>query len=66
MNSRWVKSESILNGNDVNSNNKHDLMASLPKPGGPLKPRAGCGEKKNTSTDGSVRRASQHTQAKRQ
>ena len=40
MNSRWVKSESILNGNDVNnSNNNHDLMASLPKPGGPLKPR---------------------------
>jgi division protein CdvB (Snf7/Vps24/ESCRT-III family) len=39
MNSRWVKSESILNGNDVNSNNNQDLMASLPKPGGPLKPR---------------------------
>jgi division protein CdvB (Snf7/Vps24/ESCRT-III family) len=39
MNSRWVKSESILNGNDVNSNNNHDQMASLPRPGGPLKPR---------------------------
>ena len=39
MNSRWVKSESILNGNDVNSNNNQDQMASLPKPGGPLKPR---------------------------
>jgi division protein CdvB (Snf7/Vps24/ESCRT-III family) len=30
MNSRWVKSESILDDND---------KASLPKPGGPLKPR---------------------------
>ncbi|MGH9955030.1 MAG: Snf7 family protein [Nitrososphaeraceae archaeon] len=39
MNSRWVKSESILNGNDVNSNNNQDQMGSLPKPGGPLKPR---------------------------
>jgi division protein CdvB (Snf7/Vps24/ESCRT-III family) len=39
MNSRWVKSESILNGNDVNCNNNHNQMVSLPKPGGPLKPR---------------------------
>jgi division protein CdvB (Snf7/Vps24/ESCRT-III family) len=46
MNSRWVKSESILNGNDVNSNNNHDLMASLPKPGGPLKPRLDAVRKK--------------------
>ena len=46
MNSRWVKSESILNGNDVNSNNNHDLMVSLPKPGGPLKPRLDAVRKK--------------------
>jgi division protein CdvB (Snf7/Vps24/ESCRT-III family) len=46
MNSRWVKSESILNGNDVNSNNNHDLMASLHKPGGPLKPRLDAVRKK--------------------
>lgn len=46
MNSRWVKSESILNGNDVNSNNNHDLMGSLPKPGGPLKPRLDAVRKK--------------------
>ncbi|MDW0141391.1 MAG: hypothetical protein QOK66_07565 [Nitrososphaeraceae archaeon] len=45
MNSRWVKSESILDGNDVNSNNHH-LMASLPKPGGPLKPRLDAVKKK--------------------
>jgi len=46
MNSRWVKSESILDGNDVNSNNYHHLMASLPKPGGPLKPRLDAVRKK--------------------
>ncbi|MCY1154622.1 MAG: hypothetical protein MOP50_1102 [Nitrososphaera sp.] len=46
MNSRWVKSESILDGNDVNSNNNHHLMASLPKPGGPLKPRLDAVRKK--------------------
>lgn len=46
MNSRWVKSESILNGNDGNSNNNHDQMASLPKPGGPLKPRLDAVRKK--------------------
>jgi division protein CdvB (Snf7/Vps24/ESCRT-III family) len=46
MNSRWVKSESILNGNDVSSNNNHDLIASLPKPGGPLKPRLDAVRKK--------------------
>jgi division protein CdvB (Snf7/Vps24/ESCRT-III family) len=46
MNSRWVKSESILNGNEVNSNNNHDLIASLPKPGGPLKPRLDAVRKK--------------------
>jgi len=46
MNSRWVKSESILNGNEVNRNNNHDLIASLPKPGGPLKPRLDAVRKK--------------------
>ncbi len=46
MNSRWVKSESILNGNDSNNNNNHDQMASLPKPGGPLKPRLDAVRKK--------------------
>lgn len=38
MNSRWVKSESILN------NNNDDV--SLPKPGGPLKPRLDAVQKK--------------------
>ncbi|MCI0559546.1 MAG: hypothetical protein MN733_13715 [Nitrososphaera sp.] len=37
MNSRWVKSESILNDND---------RLSSPKPGGPLKPRLDAVEKK--------------------
>jgi division protein CdvB (Snf7/Vps24/ESCRT-III family) len=45
MNSRWVKSESILNSNDSNSNN-NDQTASLPKPGGPLKPRLDAVKKK--------------------
>ena len=45
MNSRWVKSESILNSNDSNSNN-NDQTASLPKPGGPLKPRLDAVTKK--------------------
>src|SRR6185503_2310034 len=38
MNSRWVKSESILN-------NDHEMM-SHPKPGGPLKPRLEAVQKK--------------------
>lgn len=47
MNSRWVKSESILNGNDANSNNNnHDQVASFSKPGGPLKPRLDAVRKK--------------------
>jgi division protein CdvB (Snf7/Vps24/ESCRT-III family) len=47
MNSRWVKSESILKGNDANSNNNnHDQVASFPKPGGPLKPRLDAVRKK--------------------
>jgi division protein CdvB (Snf7/Vps24/ESCRT-III family) len=39
MNSRWVKSESILNNND-------DQTVSPPKPGGPLKPRLDAVQKK--------------------
>jgi hypothetical protein len=42
MNSRWVKSESVLetDNSDVNnSSNNNYQIASLPKPGGPLKPR---------------------------
>jgi division protein CdvB (Snf7/Vps24/ESCRT-III family) len=49
MNSRWVKSESILNSNDSNSNdnnNNNDQTASIPKPGGPLKPRLDAVRKK--------------------
>lgn len=38
MNSRWIKSESILNNNNDN--------VSLPKPGGPLKPRLSAVQKK--------------------
>jgi division protein CdvB (Snf7/Vps24/ESCRT-III family) len=44
MNSRWVKSESIVQDSDDNyannnSNNYYQTASSLPKPGGPLKPR---------------------------
>ncbi|AFU57507.1 MAG: hypothetical protein QXX64_02105 [Nitrososphaera sp.] len=39
MNSRWVKSESILSSND-------DQTISPPKPGGPLKPRLDAVQKK--------------------
>ncbi len=42
MNSRWVKSESILDGNHGDNDNNHSdryQTPSLPKPGGPLKPR---------------------------
>lgn len=46
MNSRWVKSESVLNSDDIDSNNNEDRMASLPKPGGPLKPRLDAVRKK--------------------
>lgn len=50
MNSKWVKSESVLDNNDrdANSNNKNDNYQtfSLPKPGGPLKPRLDAVEKK--------------------
>jgi division protein CdvB (Snf7/Vps24/ESCRT-III family) len=52
MNSRWVKSEAILdnnNNNDKNpdgNNNSNNQTASLPKPGGPLKPRLDAVQKK--------------------
>ena len=42
MNSRWVKSESVVDSHDRddnNGNNNYYQIASLPKPGGPLKPR---------------------------
>ena len=52
MNSRWVKSESVLDCNDTdgsnnnNNNNNYYQTASLPKPGGPLKPRLDAVRKK--------------------
>jgi division protein CdvB (Snf7/Vps24/ESCRT-III family) len=45
MNSKWVKSESILECKDGNGNNNHQSV-SLPKPGGPLKPRLDAVRKK--------------------
>ncbi|HJU95474.1 MAG TPA: hypothetical protein VJ643_05520, partial [Nitrososphaera sp.] len=53
MNSRWVKSESVVhsdegdgnNGNNNNNNNYYQ-SASLSKPGGPLKPRLDAVRKK--------------------
>ncbi len=54
MNSRWVKSESVVdsderngnNGNNNNNNNNYYQTASLSKPGGPLKPRLDAVRKK--------------------
>ena len=48
MNSKWVKSESVLDSNDVDGkkNNNNYQTLSLPKPGGPLKPRLDAVEKK--------------------
>ena len=48
MNSRWVKSESILDSDDRGGdNNSYNYQtASLPKPGGPLKPRLDAVRKK--------------------
>lgn len=52
MNSRWVKSESVVdsderNGNNNNNNNNNYYQtASLSKPGGPLKPRLDAVRKK--------------------
>jgi division protein CdvB (Snf7/Vps24/ESCRT-III family) len=51
MNSRWVKSESVVDSDDRSSNNNYNnnnyyQTASLPKPGGPLKPRVDAVRKK--------------------
>jgi hypothetical protein len=48
MNSRWVKSESVLNGDDRDGNNNNNNYQTdpLPKPGGPLKPRVDAVRKK--------------------
>ncbi len=47
MNSKWVKSESVLDSNEIDgSNNNNYRMFSLPKPGGPLKPRLDAVKKK--------------------
>jgi division protein CdvB (Snf7/Vps24/ESCRT-III family) len=47
MNSKWVKSESVLDSNEIDgSNNNNYQMFSLPKPGGPLKPRLDAVKKK--------------------
>jgi division protein CdvB (Snf7/Vps24/ESCRT-III family) len=47
MNSKWVKSESVIDSNEIdgNNNNNHQMF-SLPKPGGPLKPRLDAVKKK--------------------
>ena len=41
MNSKWVKSESVLDSNDVDGkkNNNNYQTFYIPKPGGPLKQR---------------------------
>ena len=51
MNSKWVKSESVLDINDRDANNNNSnsnnyQAFSLPKPGGPLKPRLDAVKKK--------------------
>ena len=51
MNSRWVKSESVVDsderdGNNNNNNNNYNQTASPSKPGGPLKPRLDAVRKK--------------------
>ena len=47
MNSKWVKSESVLdNSSNNNDQNSNDQGAPLPKPGGPLKPRLEAVQKK--------------------
>ena len=47
MNSKWVKSESVIDRDEIdgNNNNNHQIF-SLPKPGGPLKPRLDAVKKK--------------------
>lgn len=52
MNSRWVKSESVVDSNERdgnnnnNNNNNYNQTASPSKPGGPLKPRLDAMRKK--------------------
>jgi hypothetical protein len=49
MNSKWVKSESVLDNSSSNNNNDHNSNAQgapLSKPGGPLKPRLEAVQKK--------------------
>jgi hypothetical protein len=46
MNSKWVKSESILDNNDKDSSNSSYQTFSFPKPAGPLKPRLDAVKKK--------------------
>ncbi len=46
MNSRWVKSESILDDNSMTNLDGSGQRAPLPKPGGPLKPRLDAVQKK--------------------
>jgi division protein CdvB (Snf7/Vps24/ESCRT-III family) len=47
MNSKWVKSESVIDSNEIEGNNNNNYQIfSLPKPGGPLKPRLDAVKKK--------------------
>ncbi|MFL6512893.1 MAG: Snf7 family protein [Nitrososphaera sp.] len=46
MNSRWVKSESVLDNNEEDKSCDYQKIPSLPKPGGPLKPRVDAVTKK--------------------
>ncbi len=46
MNSKWVKSESVLDSNESDGYNNYSQTYSLPKPGGPLKPRLDAVQKK--------------------
>ncbi|MDQ4050003.1 MAG: hypothetical protein M3093_00140 [Thermoproteota archaeon] len=48
MNSKWVKSESVLDNNERDGSNTHGNYQtySVPKPGGPLKPRLDAVQKK--------------------
>lgn len=46
MNSRWVKSESVLDNNEEDKSCDYQKIPSLPKPGGPLKPRVDAVAKK--------------------
>jgi len=47
MNSKWVKSESVIDSNEIEGNNNNNYQTfSLPKPGGPLKPRLDAVKKK--------------------